>query len=216
MLRSERYWKQISRCKIIKEGDRNTKYFHLKASFQKQKKVITKILVNDVVISDPGDIKTHIIGYFKELYKRQGPSYFDLAELDLPRLSAEEALQLEEPITKQEIQAALLDCSPSKAPGYDGFNLKCLKEVWPIVGEEFCSYILQFFQSGKMHPSFNTTWVTLVPKKPGVITIADYRPISMVGSLYKVIAKVISARLRRVLPRLIGMCKLPLWQEDKY
>ena len=48
------------------------------------------------------------------------------------------------------------------------------------------------------------TWVTLVPKKSGVIAITDYRAISMVGSLYKVIAKIMSARLRKVLPRLIG------------
>jgi len=79
MLRSERYWKQISRCKIIKEGDRNTKFFHLKASFRRQRKVIDKILVNDLVVSDPDEIKAHIIRYFKELYRKQRPSRFNLS-----------------------------------------------------------------------------------------------------------------------------------------
>jgi len=35
MVRKERYWRQLSRCKVIKEGDRNTKYFHLKATMRR-------------------------------------------------------------------------------------------------------------------------------------------------------------------------------------
>ena len=42
------------------------------------------------------------------------------------------------------------------------------------------------------------TWVTLIPKKEGAVDILDYRPISMVGSVYKVVAKVLSRRLRGV------------------
>jgi len=204
MLRNERYWRQLSRCKIIKEGDRNTKFFHLKASFRRQRKSIDKLLVDGVELSDPEEIKIAIRSYFKELYKKKGPSCFDISDLDLPRLSPNEAMMLELPVTEQEIKEALLDCSPSKAPGYDGFNMKCIREVWPIVGEDFSSYIQQFFQSCKLHPSFNMTWVALIPKKSGVIAISEYRPISMVGSLYKVIAKILSARLKKVLPRLIG------------
>jgi len=90
----------------------------------------------------------------------------------------------------------MLSCGPSKAPGYDGFNLKCIKHVWPSVGEEFCMYVIQFFETGKLPQSINTTWVTLIPKKKdGVIRVNDFRPISMVGSFYKVIAKILSKRL---------------------
>ena len=50
----------------------------------------------------------------------------------------------------------------------------------------------------------NTTWVTLIPKKTDAVEVTDYRPISMVGSVYKVIAKILSRRLREVLPHLVG------------
>jgi len=71
------------------------------------------------------------------------------------------------------------------------------------IGEDFCSYIVHFFETGNLHPGFNTTWVTLIPKK-GLLEVYDFRPISLVGSLYKVIAKVLSSRLKKVLAKLVG------------
>ena len=73
------------------------------------------------------------------------------------------------------------------------------------VGEEFCKFVIQFFKTGKLPQSINTTWVTLIPKKKdGVIRVNDFRPISIVGSFYKVMAKILSKRLQEVLPRLVG------------
>ena len=86
------------------------------------------------------------------------------------------------------------------APGYDGFNLKCIKHVWPVIGAEFSNCVRQFFEEGKLPKALNTTWVTLIPKKKSAVDIADFRPISMVGSIYKVIAKVLSKRLKKVMP----------------
>jgi len=111
---------------------------------------------------------------------------------------------LEEPVTSEEVKEALLSCDVSKAPGYDGFNINCLRHVWPVIGEEFSQYILQFFETGILSPNVNTTWVTMIPKKKTVVEVKDYRPISMVGSVYKVIAKILSKRLRKFLPILVG------------
>jgi len=122
----------------------------------------------------------------------------------LQKISQAESLQLERPVTKQEIHDALSNCDPSKAPGYDGFNLRCIQKMWSVVGEDFCAYILNFFATGTLHESFNTTWVTLIPKKKGLLEVTDFRLISLVGSLYKVIAKILSCRLKTVLPNLIG------------
>jgi len=106
-----------------------------------------------------------------------------------------------------EIKAALLSCDPTKAPSYDGFNLKCIKHAWPVIGDDFCKCILQFFETGKLPKATNTTWVTLIPKKKSAECISDFRPISMVGSVYKVIAKVLSRRLKAVIPNLIGQAQ---------
>ena len=44
----------------------------------------------------------------------------------------------------------------------------------------------------------------LVQKKKDAIGVNDYRPISMEGSIRKVIPKILSRRLREVLPHLVG------------
>ena len=48
----ERYWKQLSICKIIKESDRNTKYFHVLATIRRKKKMISSLTRGTEVIND--------------------------------------------------------------------------------------------------------------------------------------------------------------------
>ena len=48
------------------------------------------------------------------------------------------------------------------------------------------------------------TFVVLIPKKGGVEDSKDFMPISLVGSLYKWLAKVLTNILKKVLPKLIS------------
>ena len=52
--------------------------------------------------------------------------------------------------------------------------------------------------------NLNTTFLVLVSKKGGVEEFKDFRPISLVGSLYKLIVKVLGNRLKRVMHGLIN------------
>jgi len=204
MTRQERYWKQISRCKLLKAGDRNTRYFHLVATMRKRRKMIEKIVVDGEEYTEPIAIKKAIVGYFKKHYTKKKAADFDISSLGLSVLTASPSQHLITAGSKEEIKEALLSCDPSKAPGYDGFNIKCIKHVWPVIGDDFSRCILKFFETGHLPRAMNMTWVTLIPKKEGALDILDYRPISMVGSVYKVIAKILSRRLREVVPELIG------------
>jgi len=138
------------------------------------------------------------------MYAKRATDHTELSSIGLSRLEEEKSKELEKEITFAEIKEAFLSCDPTNAPGYDGFNLKCLKHVWPVIGEEFSRCILHFFETGKLPRTVNITWVTLIPKKKDAVDIMDFRPISMVGSIYKVIAKILSRRLRDVMPDLIG------------
>lgn len=76
--------------------------------------------------------------------------------------------------------------------------------MWDTVGNDITKSVLAFFESGNLPKSINTTWVSLIPKVKGASCLLEYRPISMVGSIHKVILKVMASRLRNVLPDLVG------------
>ena len=52
--------------------------------------------------------------------------------------------------------------------------------------------------------SFNATFLALMPKKIDAVDVKDFQPISLVGGLYKIIAKVLANRMRRVVHGLIS------------
>lgn len=81
---------------------------------------------------------------------------------------------------------AIKSCDPRKSPGYDGYNLKFILRMWNIVGNNILNFVTSFFQGGSTPTSINTTWVVLIPKVENADSIEDFRPVSMVGYLYKI------------------------------
>ena len=62
----------------------------------------------------------------------------------------------------------------------------------------------EFYLHSKFEKSLNATFLALVPKKNGASNIRDFRPISLAGSVYKILAKVLANRLKEVLDQLIS------------
>lgn len=56
--------------------------------------------------------------------------------------------------------------------------------------------------------SFNATFIALIPKKVRAIQLNDFRPISLIGSVYKIIAKLLAERLKNVIHRLVDGHKM--------
>ena len=52
--------------------------------------------------------------------------------------------------------------------------------------------------------NLNATFLVLIPKKEGASDVQDVKPISLVGSLYKIIAKVLENRLKRVMGKVVS------------
>ena len=71
------------------------------------------------------------------------------------------------------------------------------------MGEEVCSMVLNFFNYKFMPSALNSTSLILIPKRPGAENIQDFRPISCLNTLYKVISRILADRLKNVLPDLI-------------
>ena len=202
--RKESYWRQLAREKFVKLNDRNTKYFHAVALGRRRKKRILLLKVENRLVKGPRKIKKEAVRFFRRLYSQPSGPEVDLDEGLLPKLNGNLAEELEQRPSIEEIKEAVWSCDPSKAAGYDGFNINFIKKMWDNIGDEISSFVLNFFDTGYLPEEINMTWVVLIPKIDSAEEFKDFRLISMVGCLYKVIAKILARRLKRVMPDLIG------------
>lgn len=62
----------------------------------------------------------------------------------------------------------------------------------------------EFWGSSRLPKGSNTTFIALIPKLDCPTGFKDYRPISMVGCIYKIITKIMARRLQQVMDSLIG------------
>lgn len=57
---------------------------------------------------------------------------------------------------------------------------------------------------GRFVRSLNSTFLVLIPKCKGTEGLKDFRPISLVGSLYKLLVKVLGNRPKKVINKLVN------------
>ncbi|XP_028094579.1 uncharacterized protein LOC114294649 [Camellia sinensis] len=76
--------------------------------------------------------------------------------------------------------------------------------VCELLKHEVMHFIRDFHSSCKLSYGINSSFITLIPKTDNPFGLADFRPISLVGCMYKILSKVFAHRLKRVLPEVIG------------
>jgi hypothetical protein len=104
----------------------------------------------------------------------------------------------------EEIKAAIWDCDGNKAPGPDGINFLFIKKAWNIIGEDIIQMVDEFYRTNLLPAGIISTFVTLISKIKGANKLSDFRPISLVGSLYKIFSKILATRLKHVLAEVIS------------
>ena len=62
----------------------------------------------------------------------------------------------------------------------------------------------QFHGRHELERSLKVTYVALIPKKPGAVELRDFRPISLIGGVYKVFAKLLAERMKKVISKLVN------------
>ncbi|KAK2640371.1 hypothetical protein Ddye_028166 [Dipteronia dyeriana] len=98
--------------------------------------------------------------------------------------------ELEEEFTHEEVWEAICSCDGNKAPGLDGPNLNFIKSNWDIKRDDFFGFLTEFYKNGEVVRHLNKTFIALIPKVGTLERISDFRPINLVGSMYKVLSKI--------------------------
>lgn len=206
MEQEEVQWKQRAKVEWLQNGDKNTKFFHACANQRKKSNKIRMICdMHGNMRESQEAVGNAFVEYFENLFSSEQPNRVEecLEAIDT-RISAEMNARLLRPFTAAEVELALHQMAPLKAPGPDGFNACFFQKNWDIVGKEVCQAVLFSLNSGIMNKDLNSTYIALIPKSRNPICVTDYRPISLWNVLYKLLSKVLANRLKEVLSAIIS------------
>lgn len=78
------------------------------------------------------------------------------------------------------------------------------KKNWDTIGPELIQLIQSFFRTGYILKELNSTFISLIPKVPKPVTAAEFIPIALCNTIYKVISKILANRMKPLLNRLIS------------
>jgi Reverse transcriptase (RNA-dependent DNA polymerase) len=117
-------------------------------------------------------------------------------------LSEIESQDLERPISLEELDKSLHDCNLKSAPGTDGFSNKLIKHCWKFLRHPLLKYANHCFISGTLTPNFRNASIKLIPKKGDLTKLKNWRPISLLSNMYKIISRLINARISKYTNRI--------------
>ncbi|KAL6588050.1 hypothetical protein OROMI_001028 [Orobanche minor] len=187
--------------------DTNHKYFH--ASLKSRSKSGISLLVSTTGqrLNTELEIAKEVTDFFISLL---GTTTVTSQAIDRqiiglgPILNIEQRRALVSPVTAAEIWNGLQSIGDDKSPGADGYTARFYKKAWPVIGAELTSAVQDFFSSGRLLRSINTTVITLIPKSPTATTVKEYHPIACCTVIYKIISKVMTTRMSKVMDYLVG------------
>ncbi|XP_019151891.1 PREDICTED: uncharacterized protein LOC109148613 [Ipomoea nil] len=122
----------------------------------------------------------------------------------LPRVSQAQNDDLIRPFDKTGIKAAWTAMFPDKAPGPDGMNPGFYQNYWDVVGEDVSDFIVNCLNTRTFPANLNDTDIVLIPKKKISELVSHLRPIALSNVIYRIMAKMISARMKPLMNEIIS------------
>nr|GEZ08108.1 hypothetical protein [Tanacetum cinerariifolium] len=129
--------------------------------------------------TDPNLVKHTFFDHFAARFQQPDHSRLKLVMSFPNRLSPDQMEELDKSINTYEIRVAVWDCGENKSLGPDG-------------------YTFEFFRG------CNSSFIALIPKVTDTKFVTDLRPISLIGSVYKVVTKILANRLAMVISDLVS------------
>uniref|UniRef100_A0A2N9GN59 Reverse transcriptase domain-containing protein n=1 Tax=Fagus sylvatica TaxID=28930 RepID=A0A2N9GN59_FAGSY len=197
-------WRQKSRVLWLKEGDNNTKFFHQMANSHRRNNHMERVEVDGSVYEVESEVREKVVQFYASLYQEQEPWRPTVDGLDFDMISEEEKALLERRFERDEVLQVVKDLQGDKAPGPDGFTMAFFQKCWPVLEEDIMGFFGEVHTYCKFERSLNASFIALIPKKQNATNIRDFRPISLIGSVYKILSKVLANRLKGVLDHIIS------------
>ena len=158
-------WKQKSRIQWLKEGERNTKFFHRTIIQRQHSNKITHLISDDgETIHSHGDVETTLIDYFQNLLTEpllDRHEAINKVTWHVPSfVTQEKNAALLQPFTIEEVNQALQDTTKCKAPGPDSFTNNFFHHCWSMIRTEVWEILKDSRATGQVLQALNATFLT--------------------------------------------------------
>jgi len=110
---------------------------------------------------------------------------------------------LEMPITAEELKAAVFKGDRKKSPERDDVGLDFFKVVWEDIAGYMRTLFTQMLRDRQLSERQKQEVIVCIPKNARPHTPEDYRPITLLNTDYKILARLIAARMRPILAELV-------------
>lgn len=145
------------------------------------------------------EIKKEVFNFYSRKFLEKWPSRPKLVNHRFHSLSSDISNTLKAPFTIKEITNAVWACVNEKALGLDGFSFQFINFFWDILKADILSCVKHFEMYEQLNTGCNSSFITLVPKIKDPLKPCDYRPIILIGCIYKIIVKSLANRLKGVI-----------------
>jgi hypothetical protein len=204
--KEELMWFQRSRAKWLTDGDRNTKYYHLKTVQRRRKNNVTMLRNGDGVwVEDVENIHSMVNEFYKDLFSFQNQRHeWITTSPTYPTFEDKMKDMLGVEVDNDEVKRAVFNMNPWKAPGPDGFPAGFYQKSWEIVGESVCGFVRRVWGEPSLIAEVNQIDICLIPKVDHPEFVTQFRPISLCNTIYKIVTKVIVERLKDHIPHIVS------------
>ncbi|GKB51750.1 RNA-directed DNA polymerase, eukaryota [Tanacetum coccineum] len=195
---------QKAKIKWSVEGDENSSFFHGMLNKNRSQLSIRGVMADGVWIENPDLVKDEFVQHFSSRFGKPTDIRASI-DMNFPKvLSSVQKEELECDVSKEELKRAVWDCGMDKSPGPDGFTFGFFRKFWSTIENDVYEVVTYFFTNGDIPKGCNSSFIALIPKTPGANMVKDFRPISLIGCMYKIIAKILTNRLVGVIGDIVN------------
>ncbi|GJR05390.1 RNA-directed DNA polymerase, eukaryota [Tanacetum coccineum] len=195
---------QKAKIKWAIEGDENSRYYHGVLNKKRSQLSIRGIMVDGVWTEKPNSVKLEFLQHFRRRFEKPTGkrAYVDM---NFPKsISIDQQMDLECDVSIEELKRAVSECGTDKSPGPDGFTFGFYRKFWTTIEKDVFAAVTHFFTYGDIPKGCNSSFIALIPKVLDANLVKDFRPICLIGSIYKIIAKIMANRLVGVLGDIVN------------
>ena len=171
---------------------------------------IHSVIINQDEITDQDEINKQIFSFYQSLFSRQVQVQTDkidayLDNIPLPKLTNEQTLSCEGIISEDEVFKSLKSMDNNKSPGNDGLSKEFYERFWDEVKNSLLASIYKEFLNQELSTSQKQALIKILEKKnEDKRFIKNWRPVPLLNKNMEIISKVLSTKIKGVLPYLIS------------